>query len=248
MSFLTVNYAILDEEIRVNSSRVSMALSKETLRPIHDRHKFSRRYQLALTIFKDLLPGKVLEVGCGDGDFLRKLVPLKYEVTGIDIFPEYAREGRDVNVKCHDANLGLPYQDRTFDYIICFETISHLVDPPAFLNEVKRVHQDERILLLDSINVANWRHRISFILAETKNFEMIWETHKGTHLHIYSLDSLKRLLESRGFAVTDLSRKLSGPISRLLPFINNLVCNECFFMCHLRPTTNRMPVAKNHAK
>lgn len=205
-----------------------MAMRKEKYL---DRHKFSRRYQFALTLFKDWSRGKVLEIGCGDGFFLRRLVPLGYEVEGIDIFPEYTRRGCDVNVMCHDVNLGLPYQDCTFDYVVCFETISHLVDPPTFLNEVMRVLRDDGIFLLESVNAACWRYRISFLFARTESFELIWEVHKGSHLHIYSLNSLKRLLESRGYDVTDLSRKPCGPISRLLPFGNNIVCNECFFIC-----------------
>lgn len=73
----------------------------------------------------------ILELGCGKGDF-GDLVndPKKYEITGVDIFSPYLsicrEKGRYTTVIKADLNKKLEFKGKSFDAVICLQTIEHL--------------------------------------------------------------------------------------------------------------------------
>lgn len=80
----------------------------------------------------------VLDVGCGDGQFLRWL-PDGYQKVGLDFSREaLSRVGAP---KVQGTVEALPFPDASFDLVTCFEVIEHL-SPQAFepaLRELERV-------------------------------------------------------------------------------------------------------------
>jgi 2-polyprenyl-3-methyl-5-hydroxy-6-metoxy-1,4-benzoquinol methylase len=67
---------------------------------------------------------KVLEVGCGNGK-LCEMLAADYCVTGIDIIRGvYPRNGYSY-VK-HDITKAWPFEDKQFDYVLCFDVLEHL--------------------------------------------------------------------------------------------------------------------------
>lgn len=83
---------------------------------------------------------KMLEPGCGRGEFLGNFKDLGLDVYGIDISPE-AKEFSDkfpVEV-CDIENEKLPFQDNSFDVIYSKSFIEHLYYPERFLTEAYRV-------------------------------------------------------------------------------------------------------------
>jgi SAM-dependent methyltransferase len=88
-------------------------------------------------------PGKILELGCGDGAMLRLLVDRGMEVMGVDA----SSSGIDrclnagLQARCLDVSIdGLPFaQDDAFDLVISLETFEHLMNPHYALQEVRRV-------------------------------------------------------------------------------------------------------------
>ncbi len=79
-------------------------------------------------------PGRLLDVGCGRGEFMAGFAALGYGAAGVDVSPAapgYA-PGFDVRV----ANLeheALPFERGTFDYVFSKSVVEHLRDPDAFL-------------------------------------------------------------------------------------------------------------------
>lgn len=79
-------------------------------------------------------PGRLLDAGCGRGEFLAGFAALGYDVAGLDVSPaapEFA-SGFDVRV----ANLerqSSPFAPGSFDYVFSKSVIEHLRDPDAFL-------------------------------------------------------------------------------------------------------------------
>lgn len=109
---------------------------------------------LAGVVRRHVLPagGSVLEVGCAFGFLVRRLRADGYRVTGCDLsgyclaqaVPEAAGRLQAASV------LALPYRDRSFDLVLCFEVLEHLPEEliPAAIAELKRV---SRGLLLVSV-------------------------------------------------------------------------------------------------
>ncbi len=95
---------------------------------------------------------RVLDAGCGDGEFLTFLRALGYRVSGIDVSVaavEKARErcpGADLQVASLEERL--PFADAAFDAVWCTEVLEHLFDVHAMLAECNRVLKNPGALLL----------------------------------------------------------------------------------------------------
>jgi ubiquinone/menaquinone biosynthesis C-methylase UbiE len=92
-----------------------------------------------------LLPpgaGRVLEVGCGEGNQLRKLTDALPDaaLVGLDLAPPDRSEWRaqSAEMVCGSV-LALPYADRSFDLVLALEMLEHVDDPGAALAEIARV-------------------------------------------------------------------------------------------------------------
>ena len=103
-------------------------------------------------------PGnRVLDAGCGTGYGLAMLLAEGPEsVTGVDISEEALAEagtrlGDEAELVRADAR-DLPFDDDSFDMVVCFEVIEHMERQPEALDELKRVMRPGGVLLMSSPN------------------------------------------------------------------------------------------------
>jgi len=83
---------------------------------------------------------KILDVGCGRGDFLKGFKSLRLEVFGLDCQKSHSEilegiEVRYVNVE----NNPFPFDSETFDFVFSKSVIEHLWTPDNFIRESYRV-------------------------------------------------------------------------------------------------------------
>ena len=102
---------------------------------------------------------RVLDAGCGEGYGTALLASAGAEsVVGVDVDEptiEHAREryGRDFQV----ADVAeLPFEDDSFDVVVCFETIEHLADGSRAVAELRRVLADDGVLVISTPNPAEY--------------------------------------------------------------------------------------------
>ncbi|MBC8061624.1 MAG: methyltransferase domain-containing protein [Clostridiaceae bacterium] len=105
--------------------------------------------------FKQLnipLKSKVLELGCGDGSFWYKnidKIPKGWEITLTDFSQGMLRDAKKTlenkkvtfQFKKVDAE-DIPYEDESFDAVICNHVLSHVSDIDKVLGEIYRVTKD----------------------------------------------------------------------------------------------------------
>jgi ubiquinone biosynthesis O-methyltransferase len=116
----------------------------------------------ALRLAPRLDDARVLEVGCGSGDFSLHLSRLAKTVTAVDFSPaavEIARTRQsaheaDVEFRTADAE-GLPFGDGEFDVVFSCECLEHLPDPQQALREMARVLRPGGHLVLTTENYSN---------------------------------------------------------------------------------------------
>ncbi len=102
--------------------------------------------------------GKLLELPAGSGHTSTELIKLGFDVTPADLFPEHCVH------ECVKADMEkpLPFEDATFDYMLCQEGIEHIEAPLSFLRECARVLKVGGKLVITTPNVLHLSARWSY--------------------------------------------------------------------------------------
>jgi 2-polyprenyl-3-methyl-5-hydroxy-6-metoxy-1,4-benzoquinol methylase len=100
---------------------------------------------------------RTLDAGCATGYGSRMLSEGgALEVVGVDVDEavlKVASHSAPDNVRFEVADIGrLPFDSGSFERVVCFETIEHVEDPDAALDELKRVLAPGGLLILSSPN------------------------------------------------------------------------------------------------
>lgn len=106
--------------------------------------------------------GKLLDVGCGNGNFLNMMRNLGWEVSGIELSRQLALSARErfgipVTIgTLEDANLPSDY----FDVITMSRLIEHVYNPIKLLNECRRIIKQGGKIVIRTPNIESLGHKI----------------------------------------------------------------------------------------
>ncbi|MGH3458163.1 class I SAM-dependent methyltransferase [Aeromicrobium sp.] len=158
--------------------------------------------------------GDVLEVAVGTGLNIPLYDP-GTAVVGIDLSPamlEIGRRraqaaGRDVDLREGDAQ-DLPFDDGSFDSVVCTFSLCNIPDPDVALAEMHRVLRDRgRLILVDhirsSVRPVRWFQRAIEVVSMRMN---------GDHMTRRPSESVER----HGFRITERERFNRGVVERLV--------------------------------
>lgn len=105
--------------------------------PIH------QRLLKAYVVAEDYIQGNVLEVGCGEGRGIDRILPRATSYTAIDKIAEVIDQlkVKYPGGKFYSGNIPplQPFGDNQFDVVITFQVIEHIQDDFNFLKEIHRV-------------------------------------------------------------------------------------------------------------
>lgn len=145
----------------------------------------------------DISAGKLLDVGCGGGRFLKRMKRRGWQVEGTD-FDEHAahKVSARYGIKAHVGDLPqCNLAENSFDVITMSQTIEHLYDPKATLRECLRLLKPGGLLVMTTPNVHS--------IGATK-FGASWRGWEAPrHLHLFSVESLQRLAQQLGFEIVE---------------------------------------------
>lgn len=115
------------------------------------RHKIFWRRRIA-TLKKFIHKGRVLDVGCAFGFFI-KFLDKEFDVYGVDV-SEYAAKraeallGEKDRIKCCDVQNGITFGGK-FDAVTAFDIMEHTHNPQAVLSVIHSALNDKGILYLE---------------------------------------------------------------------------------------------------
>ena len=121
-------------------------------------HAFLDQSEIAC-VAQSVAGADVLEVGCGTGLILSRLAATARSVVGVDLSPGMlaAAAGRGHAVVCADATR-LPFPDASFDAVVSFKVLAHVVAVREALAEMARVLRPGGVLTAEFYNRHSLRH------------------------------------------------------------------------------------------
>jgi ubiquinone/menaquinone biosynthesis C-methylase UbiE len=167
---------------------------------------------------------RVLDVGCGTGNYALALAALGYNVVGVDFSIGMLRRARakaaqltdaDVTFEQADFNRGLPFPAKSFDAVLCVAALQCAAGPVCFLNDIHRVlHPDGWFLLivLDPAQRSSAKSRLKITLPRIILRQIKTLSNRIRHVHRYNHDELLALLTGAGFELVE-ERTAAGTIA-----------------------------------
>ena len=150
-------------------------------------------YEIIVEEISKLQSGRILDVGCGNGNLFTYLAEDKYELFGIDfcenMIAEAKRNCRNAIFSVADAE-NIPFDDDSFDIIVCNASFHHYVHPNKVLKEMHRVLKDEGKLLIGDPYFSTFARPLMNVLVKLSN--------EGDY-HFYGLNEMKKLFAKNGF-------------------------------------------------
>jgi len=209
-------------------------------------------------------PKRVLDVGCGDGrflDVLREFGPRDWDLVGVDFDPAAVERCRARGFEAHQGRveeLALP--EGSFDLVVMLQLIEHVTDPVALARRVHRLLRPGGVFVIETPDLEGLDHRL---------FQGRWwgHYHFPRHFHLFSTESLSRMLRGAGFEIARseqlistsswtislgnylLDRGYPGPIVRFFNYKNPLLLGAFITLDTLRSrlgleTSNQRVVAR----
>ncbi len=155
----------------------------------------SRVYRL-----KRYLPrvGRALDIGCGQGAFLRLLRREGWEVQGTELAEEPACRARQAGIpvllgEIQEGQFG----EGSLDLVTLWHVIEHLRDPAGMLQRISLMVGRKGLVALSTPNVVSTQARV---------FRERWfHLDPPRHLYLFSPETLDRLMAQAGFRMIYLN-------------------------------------------
>jgi 2-polyprenyl-3-methyl-5-hydroxy-6-metoxy-1,4-benzoquinol methylase len=161
------------------------------------------RLKKCARIIQSLTPGKMLDIGCCDGSWLRMWQSRGWEPYGIDVSrANVTAASQYVDARVCDLNSDrFPFDDHTFDLIFAGEIIEHLVDTDGFLSEISRCVKPGGHVVITTPNLVSFENRLRIMLG----IYPIWVNYNlegSGHVRAYTPRILKKQMAAHGLKVT----------------------------------------------
>ena len=141
-------------------------------------------YRLAINEIKKLKSDKklvLLEIGAGS-KMIKNFLPENIQYDTMDYAVDYWKDSFTYNINLDKEKM--PIKDKTYDIVLCNETLEHVMHPNKVLKEIKRIAKDNAIILLSMPNEYNFVMRLYYLIGKkTKVDEPFQVVTKNLHIH-----------------------------------------------------------------
>ncbi|HEX8967068.1 MAG TPA: class I SAM-dependent methyltransferase [Chloroflexota bacterium] len=144
--------------------------------------------------------GRLLDVGCYDGQFITTVVD-DDRVVGLDVSAAAlaAARGRGLRPVRAQVEAPLPFRPATFSTVVAAEMIEHVFDTQAVLQELARVLEPNGWLALTTPNLVALSGRAQLLLGRSpRNVEFDASPGTSGHIRYFSFDTLELLVRRAG--------------------------------------------------
>lgn len=186
-------------------------------------------------------PGRLLDFGCGNGNFIHSALKKGWKVTGYDVDCEAMQRVAKrfaVNVGCGNLENN-DWQKEEFDFIHAHHVVEHLKNPVEVLSYLNSVLKRGGYFYAGVPNINALSARVKFFLEKTglrkKNIGKYYDS--GHHVFYYTPASFTYLLKRCGFEILfsmngNKSHISDSPLLQFFSYylMNYLYANSAFFV------------------
>lgn len=134
----------------------------------------------------------ILDIGCGDGKFLEKLNPIKFEKFGLEINSRAVEKCRKKNILMFDKPLtSLDFKNKKFDVVTLWHSLEHMENPLETFQKIKKVLSENGVLVLQTPNTKS----LGFRFGRENWFHL----DSPRHLFLYTEKAIDILCQKTGF-------------------------------------------------
>jgi len=147
--------------------------------------------------------GKLLDIGCGNGEFLRFASSFGWEVVGVDFDEQAVAEASSSGLDVRTGDVNVIDSKEKFDFISLSHVIEHVYDPSVLLSSCYKLLNDGGVLWLETPNIESMGY--AFYKSNWRGLE------PPRHIMLFNRNSLNKLLLNAGFvSVEQKYHGLSG--------------------------------------
>ncbi len=201
---------------------------QDTPPPVDDPTTEERKALLLSTLQHYVTPYpqngvRVLDAGCGEGEFLEFFTKHGYNVYGVDVVEGAVHRARrrctTASVQGGSLEEALPFPPGFFDVVWCSEVLEHLFDVRAALLEVSRLVKDHGLLVLTTPYHGFCKNLAISLVRFEQHFDVL-----GPHIRFFTKQSLSACLTLAGFEA-----RLWQGVGRAWPFYRSffVVAQKC---------------------
>ncbi|MBD3370664.1 methyltransferase domain-containing protein [Candidatus Fermentibacteria bacterium] len=171
--------------------------------PRESDHRLNRLQTESYRFLKSNVPGpgRLLEVGCGNGRLLMLARENGWEVRGLELSPflaESVRQHLGIEVEVADF---MSYQpEEEYDLVVLRHVLEHLPEPLAAMGKIRSLLRSEGNALLEFPNVEGWEPRFKHFLHRSGIRRMKYSPdYVPGHCNEFCRSSFALLVQKTGF-------------------------------------------------
>ena len=157
-----------------------------------ERKQYLADNQCELSYISKLLPGRVLDIGCGLG-WILSVISDEWEKYGVELSKFASDKANNHAQILTGAFTENNFIDNWFDLIIMSHVIEHIEDPVDNIKEVSRILKKRGSLILATPDFDSGCARLF-----GNNYRLL---NDSTHISLFSNDSMHRFLRDNGFNI-----------------------------------------------
>ena len=147
--------------------------------------------------------GKILDIGCGAGDFLQYMKENHWNINGVDTSNKERKIAKKkLNIKVMDPKDWINNKEK-YDVITCWHSLEHVHEPWVYLDKIKKS------LTLDGFLIVALPNYQSTDAKIYKEFWAAYDTPR--HLYHFTIKSMNKTIKPHGLNIESIYRMNFDP-------------------------------------
>ena len=147
--------------------------------------------------------GKILDIGCGAGDFLQYMKENHWNINGVDTSNKARKiANKKLNIKVMDPKDWINNKEK-YDVITCWHSLEHVHEPWVYLDKIKKSLTLDGFLIVALANYQSTHAKIY------KEFWAAYDTPR--HLYHFTIKSMNKTIKPHGLNIESIYRMNFDP-------------------------------------